>query len=362
MSKFVRSLALTLAIAFAFISATLTSVYAEKKVGDTWSFNYDWSIYAGWNPLAYAEKSGILKKWADKKGIIIKLNRRDYMSSVTAFVTKQNDACVMTNMEALDNPAAAGISSTSIITGDFSNGNDCGMSRDNLSIEQWKGKEVFLVQFSVSDFLLSRALEKHGMKESDVIIRNVSDEKQLVASFIATPSQKCIVTWNPMVMQIAQLPGITKTFCSSEFPGEILDLTMVNTNVLNAHPEFGEALVGAWYEVMAIMSKRGATTDKAMEIMAKAGSNTLIEYKNQLKTTAMFYDPTEAANYTKGEEIKTNMDHVRNFCFKSKLLGENVKSADKVGIQYPDGTIQGDKSNVKLIFDASYMQKAADVQ
>ena len=32
-------------------------------------FNIGWSIYAGWMPWAYAEKTGILKKWADKYGI-----------------------------------------------------------------------------------------------------------------------------------------------------------------------------------------------------------------------------------------------------------------------------------------------------
>jgi NitT/TauT family transport system substrate-binding protein len=35
-------------------------------------------------------------------------------------------------------------------------------------------------------------------------------------------------------------------------------------------------------------------------------------------------------------------------------------SPDFVGIEFPDGSIMGDSSNVKLRFNDSYMQMAAD--
>ncbi len=54
-------------------------------------------------------KSGILKKWADKYNVNIRVQRFDYAPSLDAFVAKNIDACAMTNMEALDMPAAAGI-------------------------------------------------------------------------------------------------------------------------------------------------------------------------------------------------------------------------------------------------------------
>ncbi len=54
------------------------------------------------------------------------------------------------------------------------------------------------------------------------------------------------------------------------------------------------------------------------------------------------------------------MDLVRRFCYSHGLLGENASSADQVGIKYPDGSIQGDGSNVQLIFDDTYMKAAAE--
>src|SRR4051812_19039393 len=73
------------------------------------TFTVGWSIYAGWTPYHYMNKSGILKKWADKEGISIRAQRFDYAPSLDAFVAKNIDACTMTNMEALDMPAASGV-------------------------------------------------------------------------------------------------------------------------------------------------------------------------------------------------------------------------------------------------------------
>ena len=117
------------------------------------SFTIGWSIYVGWNPYYYMAKSGILKKWADKYGVNIKVQRFDYAPSLDAFVAKNIDACTMTNMEALDMPAAAGIDSTAIITGDYSNGNDAVLVRNNLTFAKLPGKRVMLVEKTVSQYL-----------------------------------------------------------------------------------------------------------------------------------------------------------------------------------------------------------------
>src|SRR5438045_4565816 len=95
-----------------------TPVMAKPK------FRIAWSIYVGWMPWDYASASGILKKWADKNDVEIELVRMDYIPSVEAYVAKQVDGVAVTNMETLDMPAGAGIDSSVIITGDYSNGND----------------------------------------------------------------------------------------------------------------------------------------------------------------------------------------------------------------------------------------------
>lgn len=321
-------------------------------------FTVAWSIYAGWQPWDYAGQSGILKKWADNYNIEIELVRMDYIPSIEAYVAGQADACVMTNMEALDMPAASGVTSSAIILGDYSNGNDAILTRDGIGIKDLVGKQISLVELSVSHYLLSRALEMNGLNESDVTIINTSDS-DIAPAFIANTDQKAVVTWNPLVMQILGEPGITDIFNSSKIPGEVLDMMVVNTKVLEKNPELGKALVSAWYEVMSIMSGENENANKALEIMAESAGCSSDDYKAQLKTTAMFYDAQSAVDYFSAEETKVKMDYVRKFCFDHGLLGENAGSVDEVGIKYPDGSIQGDENNIQLIFDASFMEWAA---
>jgi NitT/TauT family transport system substrate-binding protein len=345
---------ITLAALFLMLCSVQSTQAQAKK-----SFKVAWSIYAGWNPWDYASKSGILDAWAKKYNIEIKLVKMDYIASIEAYTSAQVDACVMTNMDALTIPVASGIESSAVILGDFSNGNDAILVRNNLTIPQLAGKKVSLVEYSVSHYLLSRALDKNSMKDADVKVINVSDS-DIAPAFVSNTDQEAVVTWNPLVMEILQTPGVTKIFDSSQIPGEVLDLMMVNTKVLKDNEALAKALNGAWFEVMAIMSTRGAKADNALETMAKAGGSSLVEYKAQLKTTAMFYKATDAVAYMTGEEIQGNMKKVRNFCFKYKLLGDRVQSADDLGIEFPGGTVLGKTDNVLFHYDDTYMKMAAE--
>jgi len=351
-----KSIATGLIMCLALMVAGRPSEAADAKKGKKLTLAV--SIYAGWMPWYYAKEQGIVKKWGEKYGLDIDVKYMDYAPSLDAFVAGQADAAVMTNMECLDMPAAAGIDTSAIIMGDYSNGNDALLTRDKLTLPQLKGKKVYLVEKTVSQYLLSQALEKDKMKESDVKIVNVADS-DIAPSFLADKNQMAVVTWNPMVMEIEKTRGITKVFDSSSIPGEIQDLCVVNTKVLNANPDFARALVGAWYEVLGVMNKPGADQEAAIKKMAELSKASPAEFKSQLKTTAMYYTPDSAVKYTKSDDLKGKQDLVRKFCFAHNLLGEHAKSVDVVGIEYPDGSIQGDKAKVKMRYVSKYMEEAA---
>jgi len=318
------------------------------------------SIYVGWMPWYYAMEHGIVQKWGQAKGIEIEVKYyTDYISSVNAYVAKQDDACVMTNMEALDMPCVAGVDTSVVILGDYSNGNDAILVRDGLTLPQLKGQEVYLVELSVSHYLLARALEQAGLKESDLTIMNTSDQA-IGPAFIANKSQKAVVTWNPIVMQIETRPGVSKIYDSSKIPGEILDLCVVNSATLAKSPAFAEALVGIWYETLERMSKPDAAAEEALGAMAKLSGCKLEEFKGQLRTTAMYWTAKDAADHVESPKLKKDMDVVRRFCFQHGLFGPEAKSVDAIGIRYPDGSTQGDANHVKLRWDASFMRKVAE--
>ncbi|HEY8507888.1 MAG TPA: putative urea ABC transporter substrate-binding protein [Steroidobacteraceae bacterium] len=328
---------------------------AEKK-----NFKIAWSIYVGWMPWDYADQSGILKKWADKYGIKIELTQiNDYVESINQYTAGAFDGCVMTNMDMLTIPAAGGVDSTALIIGDFSNGNDgIVLKGKGKTLADIKGQAVNLVELSVSHYLLARALDSVGLKERDIKVVNTSDA-DIVAAF-ATPDSTAVVTWKPQLAEVAAMPNTTPVFDSSKIPGEIIDMMVVNTEVLKANPKLGQALVGAWYETMAVMFGKDAKANAALEHMAKAAGTDLAGFRNQLATTQMFVKSAEAYAFFTSPALGKTMDLVRKFSFEHGLLGEGARSVDAVGIALPGGTILGDPKNVKMRFDPSFTKLAVD--
>lgn len=189
-------------------------IAAEKT-----SFNVAWSIYVGWMPWDYADQSGILKKWADKYGIKIKLTQiNDYVESINQYTAGGFDACVMTNMDMLTIPAAGGVDSTALIAGDFSNGNDGVVLKGRAKqLADIKGQKVNLVELSVSHYLLVRALGSIGLRERDIKIVNTSDA-DIVGAFSA-PATTAVVTWKPQLSSVMSSPNAQLVFDSSRIPG-----------------------------------------------------------------------------------------------------------------------------------------------
>lgn len=318
------------------------------------SFSLCWSIYVGWMPWEYGDTSGIIKKWADKYDIeidIVQIN--DYIESINQYTAGQFDACSMTNMDALTIPAAGGVDSTAVIVGDFSNGNDAVILKEGSILADIEGQQVNLVELSVSHYLLARGLETVGMSERDVSVVNTSDA-DMVAAY-TTSGVTAVTTWNPLVNEILKIPNATKVFDSSQIPGEIIDTLMVKTETLEAYPELGKALAGAWYEIMAAME----STEDVRAHMGEASGTDLAGYEAQLASTQMFYSPTDAVDFVNSAELKTTMEYVANFSFEHGLLGEGAADAGFIGIETPSGVF-GNSGNIQLRFDPSYMQMAAD--
>mgnify|MGYP001796685325 FL=1 len=178
----------------------------------------------------------------------------------------------------------------------------------------------------------------------------------MIAAF-ATNDVEAVVTWNPLVSAILEEPGATKLFDSSDIPGEIIDLMVVNTETLDANPDFGKAMAGAWYELMGLMA---AGDEDVLTAMAEASGTDLAGYQAQLASTEKIYDPADAVAFTSSAELPETMVSVAEFLFAKGILGEGAPSADFVGVEYPDGSVTGAANNVRFRFDTTYMQMAAD--
>ncbi|MBV2132858.1 putative urea ABC transporter substrate-binding protein [Pseudomonas sp. MAP12] len=323
-------------------------------------FNVCWTIYAGWMPWEYGATQGIVNKWAKKYDIdinVVQLN--DYVESINQYTAGGFDGCTMTNMDALTIPAAGGVDSTALIVGDFSNGNDgIVLKGENKTLADLKGTPVNLVELSVSHYLLARGLERAGLSEKDLKVINTSDA-DLVAAF-ASDDVKAVTTWNPLLAEVAATPGVSKVFDSSQIPGEIIDLMVVNSETLKDNPAFGKALTGAWYEIMATMAADTAAGKATREHMAKASGTDLAGFEAQLAATKMFFSAQDAVAFATSGRLPETMRKVADFSFAHGLLGEGAQSSGAIGMSFAGGVTTGNADNLKLRFDPSYMQMAAD--
>lgn len=340
-------------------AAVKTATATARPADPNKTYRYVWSHYVGWEEWQYLQDSGIMKKWADKEGVKIEIVLiNDYVTSINQYTSHAMDGnaetigCAMTIMDALDMPAAGGNECDVLAVGDYSNGNDGVVLMNGKTLKDIKGRKVLDVQGSCSSYLLSRGLESIQLKDSDVTEVNTSDSN-IGGTFASSGDQGACVTWNPILINVRNLPHATLVFDSSKIPGEIQDLLVVRHDAPEA---VKKALVGAWFEGLAVMSGQGKQTDAAIDAMAKFAGGTTAEFKAQLKTTAMYYRPQDSIAFVNSPGLPKILKKVSVFCFDHGLFPQGTKSADFIGIQLPDGTIVGDPGNVKIHYVNDYMQ------
>lgn len=338
----------------AILSTALTSILLSAGAHAKETFNICFSTYVGWEPYALMESTGALERAEKKYNVDINIELvPDYIESINLYTLGNYTACAMTTLDALTIPAVSGLDSSAIIFGDYSNGNDGIVIKGGNSVSDLAGQDVHLVELSVSHYLLARALEKAGLSERDLNIVNTSDAD--LAALVLSKPEFAAVTWNPPLMTVLSDPEANLVFDSSDIPGEIMDVLVARTD---APDNFKAAITEAWYEVMGLLNDPQTAEPLIAEMAANSGS-TISEFKAQLRTTHMFYDPAEATAAMESKSVKDAMDFVRTFSFSKGLFGQYAQSPDVVGIQFPDGSVLGDPTNVKLRFTSQYMAEVA---
>ena len=340
-------------------AAILTGAASAPVAAETKQFEVAWSIYVGWMPWAYIDDKGILDRWADKYDIEIDLVQiNDYIEGINLYTAGRFDGATMANMDMLTIPAAGGVDTTALITGDYSDGNDAVVLKNRDRLEDIAGLDVYLLELSVSHYALARALDSVGLSERDVRVVNTSDSD--IVTVFRDESVQATTLWNPQLGEVMKHSDAVKVFDSSQIPGEILDIMAVNTEVLADNPELGKALTGAWFEAMEIISGDDEAAREAKEFMAEAAGTDVEGLQAQLDATYLFETPEEYLQYLSSEQIRESMDFVRRFSFQHGLLGQGARTPDAVGMEMPDGSVLGAPDNVRVRFNHEFVEMAAE--
>jgi len=325
------------------------------------SFRIAWTVYAGNMPLGYAQDSGILAEWGDRYGMDLKaVQLTDYVEAQNQYTGGAFDAVVAITLDALTIPAAAGVDSSAVVMMNGSLGSDgMVMKGKGKTVKDLEGERINLVAFSGSHYMLSRALDMHGMSERDVEVVNTSDAD--IATAFQTREVEAVATWKPHLDNIlAQNPNTSLIFDSSKIPDEITDVILVRTETLDQHPELGYALAGAWFEVVDMLEPGHPKRQEVMAHIADAAGTDLEGFEKQLSTVVL-YERDEAIKLVESDAFRESLDEMSNFAFEKGLMGDSAPGPDFIGMEFENGEVLGNRNNVKLRFPSRYMQSAKDV-
>ena len=323
-----------------------------------------WSIYPGWMPIPHAEFKGYIREEASKRGLTIEIVELSYPASFEQFTNGAFDACVMTNMEAYDFPAASGVDVTVLSITDYSNGNDAVLVKEGVNPRTLpRGSQVLLQEGTVSHYLYNKWVESIGRTPDYFQLVNITNEALFVATF-SQGDYPVGITWNPHKMNLQNEPAVNPVpaYSSADIPGHIMDLLIATTASVKESPQFAEALTVAVYRSMADMANRKTKWQTLQWMADKSGAGDRQEFNGQLETTRMFYKPANGAAWL-NVEAPAIMEEVRQFCASTNLL-PGTANADDVAIEFTaDGatSVMGTPSKVKLRFTDVWMDKAAEL-
>ena len=342
-------LASAAALAFATVATTALPIAATAVAAEPTHVTLAWTHYTGWEPWGWIQNHKTAQKAIEAScgagsSIDIKL-MGDYAKSLNLYASKGLDGVAATTMDSLTTAGVGGVATDFLVVSDYSDGNDAIIAGDPSvkTVADLKGKSISLVQFTVSHYLLDRALDDAGLKESQVTVENKSDA-DIGTYFAANPKTANVVTWNPIVMSITKAaPKAKVLFTSKQIPGEIVDAMVVRDSL----PDCAKtAIKTAWFDAVA---KLRAGDPAMLDELAAQADGTVAEFQEQVATTHFFWTPADSATFVAAPANKATMDRVRRFSFDHGLY--NGVGVDAVGIGFPDGVAPlGDPKHVVVRF------------
>lgn len=189
-------------------------------------------------------------------------------------------------------------------------------------VKKLKGMEIKLEQYSVSHYLVLRALEMNGMKETDVTIVNTPGDE--AGQLFLAGGADAVATWNPHLF-LAEEQGKGKViFSSKDIPGEIIDLVVFDREVIEKNPNIAKAVTYAWYDAMEYFSDM-STKEDAISIMAQGAGASVVDFKKMLEGTNLYVDPTEASEFLNSDTILATERKVKMFSKEHDLIQTDVE-------------------------------------
>lgn len=306
---------------------------ALSSQADAATLKVGYSDWPGW----VAWQVALDKGWFKEAGLDVSFEWFDYSASMDAFAAGKLDVVGMTNGDTLVTGAGGGKGIMVLIT-DYSSGNDMILGKPGIkSIKDLKGKKVAVEVGLVDHLLLSNALKKAGMKESDVTLVNAKTNE--LPQVFAAGDVSAIGVWQPVAGQAMKaVPGSKPLYTSSNEPGLIYDVMVATPVVAKSRKAEIQKMMKVWDRVVAYIQDPKTQPD-AVKIMAARSGVSPAEYLPYLKGTHLLNTPDGKKVYAKGSGFGTIQGSTA-FVDAFNVANGVYKAPEKVDA-YLDYTIYG---------------------
>lgn len=214
------------------------------------------NLWPGYEPLYLARERGLL---ADDQIVLVELLSASEV--MRAFRNGAIDAAALTLDEVIS-LRAAGLKPVIVQVADISRGADVIMARPDIaSIEALRGRRVGVEATALGAYMLSRALDLHGMQISDVEVVQLEVNEHRAA--YEQGGVDAVVTFEPVRQQLLD-QGAVVLFDSSMIPGEIVDVIVVREALLDSHQDQVQHLIRAWQRSLDLLREQPQASARLM--------------------------------------------------------------------------------------------------
>jgi len=200
------------------------------------------NVWPGYEPLYVAREKG----WLDLKRIKL-IEYPSASEVIRAFRNKTLEAASLTLDEVIKLRESK-VPVKIVLVHDISAGADVIIAKPGIeSMQDLKGKRIGVESGALGAYVITRALETHKMKLSDIDVVNM--DVNLHESAFARGQIDAVVTFEPVRTKLLGQGG-REIFTSREIPGEVVDVLVVHEDYLQDYGDNVSSLIDAWFKVL----------------------------------------------------------------------------------------------------------------
>ncbi len=205
------------------------------------------------------------------------------------------------------------------------------VSPEIKQVSDLKGKTIALNKNASSYYFFLSILDKYGLKEEDVTIKDMG-AGDAGKAFISEKVDAAI-TWEPWLGKAKEREGGQVLVYSDELPGVIVDVVLMRDELVKENPELAQGVVNAWMDAVAFYKDN---VEEGNQIMADGFGYELADVTEGAKGVR-FYGVEENKQFmSKDSDISIfkMLEKAQGYWLERGLMDEEVNLDEFINPQF----------------------------